>query len=244
MSKDLTLKGKAIRGGKVFWVEDSSLIHAINRELEATNLALSEEADLVAAENKLKEQQSAIEEQNLLYERIFSALRLRLAKIKRLFAKGKSNEEIDMALRLSLVYGTYLKRRSNLTLLESSNLISFQELLFALKESLGTLAFLNVATSLGVEGKGQIEVEKAEFIYDFYEECIERSLPTLSSCLVNIKRDEGSLTCRLMMESENFIAPSKWRVEELRRFNGSTSFKREEGTIFAVLTFVEKGELK
>ena len=244
LSKDLTLKGKTIRGGKVFWVEDSSLIHKINRELEATNLALSEEADLVAAENRLKEQQSAIEEQNILYERIFSVLRLRLSKIKRLFAKAKSNEEIDLALRLSLVYGTYLKRRSNLTLLESNSLIPFQELLLALKESLGTLTFLNVTNSLKVEGKGQIEVEKVEFIYDFYEECIERSLPALSSCLVNIKRDEGSLICRLMMESEKFIAPSKWRVEELQRLNGSISFKREEGTIFAVLTFIEKGELK
>lgn len=117
LREDLVLRAKAIRGGEVFWTEDYSVINKINESLAEINETLAEESDLIAAENKLKEQRSKIEEQNNLYKGIFAVFRPHLKKIKKCFAKAISEEEKEEALRLAVVYGVYLKRRSNFAML-------------------------------------------------------------------------------------------------------------------------------
>ncbi|MGN1099585.1 MAG: hypothetical protein ACI4S9_04520, partial [Christensenellales bacterium] len=113
LSEDLVLRARAIRGGEVFWTEDYSVINRINGDLAEINGTLAEEGDLIAAENKLKEQRSRIEEQNNLYKEIFTIFRPHLKKIRKCFSGAKSDEEKESALRMAVVYGVYLKRRSN-----------------------------------------------------------------------------------------------------------------------------------
>lgn len=141
LSKDLILKAKTIRGGKVFWTEDMSTINKINDNLIDINATLAEEIDIIAAENRMKEQRSKIEEQNNLYKEILNLSQPYLEKINDRLTNAKTNEEIDEALRLAVIQGVFLKRRSNLVLIKKEDKVSTNELVYALKESLDALSF-------------------------------------------------------------------------------------------------------
>ncbi|MCI7095175.1 MAG: hypothetical protein MR909_04255, partial [Clostridiales bacterium] len=172
LSEDLVLRAKAIRGGEVFWTEDYSLINKINESLAEINETLSEESDLIAAENKLKEQRSKIEEQNNLYKGIFAVFRPHLKKIKKCFAKAISEEEKEEALRLAVVYGVYLKRRSNFAMLAKNGQVQLSELLYAIRESTDALSFYGAAASVIFEGDGTALIGQVTFLYEFFEDCI------------------------------------------------------------------------
>ena len=240
MSKDLVLKAKAITGGEVFWTEDMSVINRINDDLAEINLTLAEEGDLISAENRLKEQRSKIEEQNNLYKDIFNIAKPHLKKIGKRFSRAITDEEKDDALRLAVVYGVFLKRRSNLTLTKSGGKISLSELVYALRESCDALTFCDVYSSVFATGDGEFASEQIEFIYEFFEDCIECALPELTACLVRLSYDNGELSCRIALDNVKAAIPNSWRSKECERLGATLSVAESDETLYATLTFAKE----
>lgn len=240
LSKDLLLKSKAITGGSVLWTEDMSVINKINDRLAQINATLAEEIDLVSAENQLKEQRSKIEEQNNLYNDIFNIARPRLKKIGKCLANAKTDEERDDALRLAVVYGVFLKRRSNLTLTKVEGLISLSELVYALREVADALTFCNVYLSVFMNGDGYFPAEQIEFLFDFFEDCIERALPDLSACLVRLAESNGELSCRVALDNVKNPLSEGWRKKERERLGAKLVVEESDETLYSTLTFANK----
>lgn len=240
LSEDLVLRAKAIRGGEVFWTEDYTVINKINESLAEINQTLSEEGDLIAAENKLKEQRSKIEEQNNLYKGIFAIFRPDLKKIKKCFSKAKSEEEKEKALRLAVVYGVYLKRRSNLAMLAKDGQSQVSELLYAMRESTDALSFYGVAASVIFEGDGVVPIEQVTFLYDFFEDCIESALPELSACLVRLSYENGFYNCRIALDNVSESISESWRNKECEKLGATVSLQEQDETLYATLSLCER----
>lgn len=240
LSEDLVLRAKAIRGGEVFWTEDYSVINKINESLAEINQTLSEEGDLIAAENKLKEQRSKIEEQNNLYKGIFAVFRPHLKKIKKCFAMAISEEEKEEALRLAVVYGVYLKRRSNFAMLAKNGQVQLSELLYAIRESTDALSFYGAAASVIFEGDGTALIGQVTFLYEFFEDCIESALPDLSACLVRLSVNNGLLHCRIALDNARESIPENWRSRECEKLGASVRLQIQDETLYATLSFGER----
>lgn len=240
LSKDLTLKSKSITGGKVFWTEDSSIINKINDSLSEINATLAEEMDLIRAENQLKEEQSRVEEQNTLYKDIFNIARPYLKKIGKSFSTAKTEEEKDEALRLAVVYGVFIKRRSNLTLIEKEGKISLSELVYSLRESADALSFYNISSSVFANGDGEFCSEKIKFTFDFFVDCIECALPDLSACLVRLSEKNGELSCRIALDNVKTSINESWRKKERERLGATLSIIESDETFYATLTFLNQ----
>lgn len=240
LSRNLTLKEKNIKGGEVFYIEDSSEINKINDLLEETNMTLKEESDLILAENRLKEERSKIKEQNDLYNKIFSIARPRLERIKDSFQKAKTDEEKDNALRLALIYGTFIKRRSNLAMLEKEKTLSFNEFAYSLKESVDALSFYGIASSFHSSGDIKIDGEIVILAYDFFEECIEKALPNLSACLLNVTGKDGEFIFRLVLENAKSQIDDSWEKEKCQRLDTHFTIEKEDENLY--VTFFYKNE--
>ena len=239
LSEDLVLRAKAIRGGEVFWTEDYTVINKINASLTEINQTLSEEGDLIAAENKLKEQRSKIEEQNNLYKGIFAIFRPHLKKINKCFSRAISEVEKEKALRLAVVYGVYLKRRSNLAMLAKNGRAKLSELLYAIRESTDALSFYGAAASVIFEGDGAYPIEWLTLIYDFFEDCTESALPNLSACLVRLSGKNGLLHCRIALDNARESIPENWRSRECEKLGAAVRLQIQDETTYATLSFGE-----
>lgn len=242
LTRDLTLKAKPITGGEVLWLEDSSVINRINDRLAEINSTLAEEIDLITAENQLKEQRSKIEEQNNLYKEIFNIAKPHFKKIEECFESATTDEEKDDALRLAVVYGVFLKRRSNLTLMKNDGKIALSELVYSLRESADALTFCNVYSSVFSNCDGDFYAEQVELIFEFFEECIECALPNLSACLVRLSDENDKISCRIALDNIKNAISENWNKVECEKLGASLTVIISDETIYATLT-LQKNEV-
>lgn len=240
LSKDLTLKAKAITGGEVIWTEDASVINKINEDLSEINATLAEEIDLVTAENRLKEQRSKIEEQNNLYKEIFNIAKPHFKKISKRLSKATTDEQTDEALRDAVVQGVFLKRQSNLMLMKRNGNVSISELVYAIREVADALTFRNVGSSVFANGDGDYPYDVVAFIFEYFEDCIERALPDLSACLVRLTAKNGELSCRIALDSVKNNVPKNRRLKECERLGATITVEKCDDTLYSTLTFGKK----
>ena len=242
LSKDLALKAKSITGGEVLWTEDSSVINKINENLAEINQTLSEEAYIIAAENRLKEQRLKIEEQNNLYKGVFEIARPHFEKIGKRLESAVTDEEKDEALRQAVVYGVFIKRRSNLKLINTDGKISLSELVYSLRESADALTFRNVYSSVFANGEGDFAAEKIELIFRFFEACIESALPNLTACMVRVSAIDGELSCRIALDNVKAAVREDLFKSECKKLNATLTVENSDETLYATLSFAAEAE--
>ena len=202
LGPDIRLQSRAIRSGRVYWKDDLSVIHGLNRELGEAREALSEENDLIRAENRAREDKAHLLEQNRLYDNMAAAARPQLIKIRHLLADlTPDSPEFSRCLGMACVLNAYIKRSSNLCLLaEKEQKADVEELVLCIRESLDYLAVCGVLCSLAKSGKGMVPLTKMRSSYAFFEEMVEEALPDLSAILVNLSAEDGELELRLMLD--------------------------------------------
>ena len=93
LSKNIRLSNQNISGGHIFYIEDLSSIIEMVHELSSKNELLSEEKELIAYENELKEQKAKIEKKNQLYDNIFAIVKEDLNQLKELLEKTDKESE-------------------------------------------------------------------------------------------------------------------------------------------------------
>ena len=205
--KNHRIKGKKISGGTMLWVEDHSAVNSLNDRLAEAVSLLSEENSLLEMENEIKSQKQSIETRTRLYDRISEKIRPQLNSINMIIDKIEK-KELDMAegIKSCTVFGAYVKRISNLTILnEQYGKLKLEELRMAIRESLENLSGNGVdcmvsGNKTDIECKG----EDILYAYDFFERAVEMAVPDVRtiSCILS---GEKGLKMDILMDTPTKI---------------------------------------
>ena len=232
LNADTRLQSAPVQGGRVYWVEDISKINRIQAHLVEINAQLSEENELIQAENALKRQRAQTEEKNRLMDEMIALVRLQLLQINRLL-----EEESVQNLKQVCLLGAYVKRRVNLALIcDKKAVVPVDELTHCIRESLTYLTQYGTVCALHQAGKGSVSSREVQNAYDFFEDCLEAALPSLSALMVRVECGE-CFSIRLMMED----AAGLPNMDKYRTL-GQLTIDDADGALCATFTFDRGGE--
>lgn len=232
LNADTRLQSAPVQDGRVYWLEDISKINRIQAQLAEINARLSEENELIQAENELKRQRAQIEEQNRLMDAMLSLVQPQLLAINRLLS-----DKSAQSLKHICILGAYVKRRVNLALIcDKKMVVPVDELAHCIRESLIYLTQYGAVCALHQEGKGSVRSCDAQTVYDFFEDCLEAVLPSLSALMVRLECGER-FSIRLMLED----AAGLPNVDQYRTL-GKLTIDDADGALCATLFFDRGGE--
>ena len=226
------LQSAPIQDGRVYWVEGISRINRIREQLAEINAQLSEENELIQAENALKRQRAQIEEKNRLMDAMTGLVQPQLQQINRLLENGGAKN-----LKSVCLLGAYVKRRVNLALIcEKKAIVPVEELTHCIRESLTYLTQYGAVCALHQEGSGDVDSRAAQLAYDYFEDCQEAALPSLSALMVRVECGER-FSIRLMMEDAAGL-PDADKYARL----GQITTDNADGELCVTLSFSQGGE--
>ena len=232
LNADTRLQSASVQDGRVYWLEDISKINRIQAQLAEINAQLSEENELIQAENELKRQRAQIEEQNRLMDAMLSLVQPQLLAINRLLS-----DKSAQSLKRICILGAYVKRRVNLALIcDKKMVVPVDELAHCIRESLTYLTQYGAVCALHQEGRGSVSSREAQTAYDFFEDCLEAALPSLSALMVRLECGER-FSIRLMLED----AAGLPNVDQYRTL-GKLTIDDADGALCATLSFDRGGE--
>ena len=232
LNADTRLQSVPVQDGRVYWVEDIAKINRIQAQLAEINAQLSEENELIQAENELKRQCAQTEEKNRLMDEMIALVRPQLHQINRLL-----EEESVQNLKHVCLLGAYVKRRVNLALIcDKKAAVLADELAHCIRESLTYLKQYGAVCTLHQDGRGDVNSRDVQTAYDFFEDCLETALPTLSALMVRVECGER-FSVRLMLED----AAGLPNVDKYRTL-GKLTIDDADGELCATLSFDRGGE--
>ena len=232
LNADTRLQSAPVQDGRVYWLEDISKINRIQAQLAEINAQLSEENELIQAENELKRQRAQIEEQNRLMDAMLSLVQPHLLAINRLLS-----DKSAQSLKHICILGAYVKRRVNLALIcDKKMVVPVDELAHCIRESLTYLTQYGAVCARHQEGRGSVSSREAQTAYDFFEDCLEAALPSLSALMVRLECGER-FSIRLMLED----AAGLPNVDQYRTL-GKLTIDDADGALCATLSFDWGGE--
>ena len=187
---------------------------------------------MIQAENELKRQRAQIEEQNRLMDAMLSLVQPQLLAINRLLS-----DKSAQSLKHICILGAYVKRRVNLALIcDKKMVVPVDELAHCIRESLTYLTQYGAVCALHQEGKGSVRSCDAQTAYDFFEDCLEAALPSLSALMVRVECGER-FSVRLMMED----AAGLPKADKYRTL-GKLTIDDADGALCATLSPCRGGE--
>ena len=232
LNADTRLQSAPVQDGRVYWLEDISKINRIQAQLAEINAQLSEENELIQAENELKRQRAQIEEQNRLMDAMLSLVQPQLLAINRLLS-----DKSAQSLKHICILGAYVKRRVNLALIcDKKMVVPVDELAHCIRESLTYLTQYGAVCARHQEGRGSVSSREAQTAYDFFEDCLEAALPSLSALMVRLECGER-FSIRLMLEDAARLP----NVDQYRTL-GKLTIDDADGALCATLSFDRGGE--
>ena len=237
LNADTRLQSAPVQDGRVYWVEDISKINRIQAQLAEINTRLSEENELIQAENELKRQRAQIEEKNRLMDEMIALVQPQLLQINQLLGE-ESVQKLDIQkLKQICLLGAYVKRRGNLALIcDKKAVVRADELTHCLRESLTYLTQYGAVCALHQEGTVSVCSCHAQSAYDFFEDCLEAALPSLSALMVRVECGRR-FSIRLMMED----AAGLPNVDKYMAL-GELTIDDADGALCATLAFDLGGE--
>ena len=237
LNADTRLQSAPVQDGRVYWVEDISKINRIQAQLAEINARLSEENELIQAENELKRQRAQIEEKNRLMDEMIALVQPQLLQINRLLEEENAQALNVQNLKQVCLLGAYVKRRVNLALIcDKKAVVRADELTHCLRESLTYLTQYGAVCALHQEGTASVCSCHAQSAYDFFEDCLEAALPSLSALMVRVECGRR-FSIRLMMEDAAGL-PNVDKYKVL----GKITIDDADGALCATLAFDLGGE--
>lgn len=193
-------------------------------DLSEINQQLADEQDLLAAENRLKEEQEQIEYQNHLYDEITAHVSSQLEEISKLVSEAKKDRTRFRAnMQKANFLTAYIKRRANFTFLASrQDMLSVNELMIGIAESLEYLGRCGVACMHFGQENAELPAEIVMEFYDVFQKTAEAGFPTMTGMIVKVSGDAEEFMMRLSAEnpasqaqisSEHLILHSEWEDE-------------------------------
>ena len=189
LGEHLRVRGLPVSGGAVYWAEDLTSIHELNRELEEAAERLAGENLLLEAENEITARRTSYETQNRLYDGIALTLRPQLERRAELLRPAEPDRD---ALARAAVLGAYVKRRANLAVSAGAGgELPAGELYLSVRESMEYLALAGVRGAAAPPPDLSLPAELVCLCYELFQRTVESVLPGLTLLLVSFGGGPG-----------------------------------------------------
>ncbi len=217
LDENTRLSSLPITGGHALWVEDISEINHLLSELRVVGDSLSENNQLLQTRLELKERQIAIEEKDRLYNQVVENVSNQIQILDNLLLEDYDNKDtVKEKLRWFCILGTYIKRRSNLTLIIEDSEKSFaKEFEYSLRESAEAISECGIECFFKRYCEGLVSTAYGLLVYDTFEEIIELILPSLEALFINLNIVNGNIKLDIQISCQDKIV----LINRLRHFN-------------------------
>ncbi len=240
------LISRPITGGRVYWVEDLTPINEITESLKETRQELTQENELIRAENEMRARAAQADEQNRLYGMLIKEAAPQLRKTEELI---RDLEPDDPRLREKLaeacIYKAFAKRYCNMRLqAQEDQELSLFELKRAFTESSEYLALSGIRTDISLSGDGRYPADFLIRIYKIFEYGLEMTLPELFCVRISgeAKADELRITIWYLLKESGslFEADAIPRAiletrDDFRTYNGDLEAEWDDSDLKVVL---------
>ena len=227
-----------IRWGHVFWEDDISPMLAVLKELDDTREELQSYGSILQAENAQKARRKKLEEQERLYRAMqekAAAPAVRLSNLAKALQGVQDADAARFLLWKMTVIGAYLKRRSNLIFLaDRDGMVPVSEVALCLNESMDNLRLHVRRCASRLDFEGELRLETAAALYDFFEAAIELAMDDLSGTAANVTRKEDACVLSLMLQCGTDLT-------SLRAAYPDASVENEDGVWYCTLSVREGG---
>ena len=227
-----------IRWGHVFWEDDISPMLAVLKELDDTREELQSYGSILQAENAQKARRKKLEEQERLYRAMqekAAAPAVRLSNLAKTLQGVQDADTARFLLWKMTVIGAYLKRRSNLIFLaDRDGMVPVSEVALCLNESMDNLRLHVRRCASRLDFEGELRLETAAALYDFFEAAIELAMDDLSGAAANVTRKEDACVLSLMLQCGTDLT-------SLRAAYPDASVENEDGVWYCTLSVWEGG---
>ena len=227
-----------IRWGHVFWEDDISPMLAVLKELDDTREELQSYGSILQAENAQKARRKKLEEQERLYRAMqekAAAPAVRLSNLAKTLQGVQDADTARFLLWKMTVIGAYLKRRSNLIFLaDRDGMVPVSEVALCLNESMDNLRLHVRRCASRLDFEGELRLETAAALYDFFEAAIELAMDDLSGAAANVTRKEDACVLSLMLQCGTDLT-------SLRTAYPDAFVENEDGVWYCTLSVREGG---
>ena len=240
VDKNMLLLSNSISGGYVFWTEDMTVVNEMNEQLSQISQSLSEEGDLIRAENELREQRASIAEQTSLYDSISDKVRPQLEIISRLII---DDENFDKNMAHICILNCYVKRRSNLALLKyRKSEFSSEELYLSVKESSEYLKLHGGVSDVISDSHGFLSADSILLCFDLWQSVVEVILPDECNITAKLSFKDEFFIFRIIAETEKSLLCVKNFCEETEKLGAEIGEETEDGMHYITLKIRKGGE--
>lgn len=238
MADGIRISEAPIRWGHVFWEDDISPMLAVLKELDDTREELQSYGSILQAENAQKARRKKLEEQERLYRAMqekAAAPAVRLSNLAKALQGVQDADAARFLLWKMTVIGAYLKRRSNLIFLaDRDGMVPVSEVALCLNESMDNLRLHVRRCASRLDFEGELRLETAAALYDFFEAAIELAMDDLSGAAANVTRKEDACVLSLMLQCGTDLT-------SLRAAYPDASVENEDGVWYCTLSVREGG---
>lgn len=205
-------------------------------DLSEINQQLTDEQDLLVAENRLKEEQEQIEYQNHLYDEITAHVSGQLEEISKLVSEAKKDRtKFKKNMQKANFLTAYIKRRANFTFLASrQDMLSVNELMIGIDESLEYLGRCGVVCMHYGQEQEELPAEIVMEFYDAFQKAAEAGLPAMTGMIVKVSSDAEGIKMRLLAENPSSLMQNS--SEHLMM-----SLEQEDETVYYTIHY-QKGK--
>jgi hypothetical protein len=190
---------------------------------------------LLQTEAEVKSKRHRIDEQNRLYELTVRQTMPQLERIKARLAEAEQAgaPRKKQLLREINILGTYIKRRSNLILMdEGKEAASLSELSRCFEESFESLGQDCSDCFLTITALGEVNHDSAVLLYDFFQAVVEAGLPAPQNLHITLSEQENALLLSIEIKGGENLAhlpDAAWRKEEVAALGGQILCRSDGG---------------
>ncbi len=235
----LEVREQPIQGGSVTWATDLRPVRTLNLQLENAARDLAQRNDFLREENRMKKEKTELEFRTQLYEQVSRVLRPQLDRLEVL--SGAEGDALAANLPEICVLTTYVKRRSNMELLQTDGTLSVEELAAALAETAEALRFCGADAAVGPWGTGELPAQTVICAYEYCFSLITDCLPDLRAFYALISQEEAdAFVLRLMLRTADLSRASIDCFPDTA-VRPQIHVSIEEGDVVIVLRFAQGG---
>ncbi|MCQ2462174.1 MAG: hypothetical protein MJ177_02065 [Clostridia bacterium] len=215
----------------VSWITDISDINALTEKLNEVNAELSEENEMIEQKLLLSQEKIAIEKQNMLYDKMYSATESQMVKINSILQNVDADgTDFKKCLSRVCILASYVKRKSNLILIcENAESINIEELAFCFRESVDYLNLYGVVSSFDLKAAGAVNGKAANEMYDCFENILEAGLDNISAVMLTLSKKDGRAVLGVELSTDGQKLPEV--IFEGRET--SFSYSSEDNVVYA-----------
>ncbi len=222
-----------IHGGYVIWNSDVSDIRWMIEYVKEVNAKLYEEMAILTEESEAEEQSIKIEEQKSLHNLMLRKMYPHSEKVRQKVMEHKlaTSEESSLILREISFISVYIKRKLNLIILaQTEACITTEEIRWAFEESFQILRFGGITCHLSSECEQKLPVEVAIYIYDLFENIVEKVRFNFSTVLISCRLQGEIFVFSIQIDPEDevdFSELCEFDLPTLTRIGGSLEVVEE-----------------